>query len=40
MKLTKPEVEWQYWGYFVASQYDMDVGIKWRKGAERSIVEG
>ena len=39
MKLSKPEVEWKYWNYFLTSQYDMDVDITWRKGADQSIVE-
>ena len=38
MRLTKPDVEWRYWNYFITGQYDMDVKITWRKGADRSIL--
>lgn len=39
MRLAKPEKQWRYWNYFLTPQYDIDVEITWRKGADRSILE-
>ena len=39
MRLAKPEMEWRYWNYFITIQYDIDVEITWRKGADRSVLE-
>ena len=38
MRLATPDMEWRYETWILTGQFDMDVEISWREGADRSIV--